>query len=45
MDLSQIIQNVTGKSVVNLSLYANNGIKSYEILLKTIWKIIKHQTQ
>ena len=34
MDLSQIIQNVTGKSVVNLSLYANNGIKSYEILLK-----------
>ena len=28
------IQNVTGKSVVNLSLYANNGIKSYEILLK-----------
>ena len=28
------IQNDTGKSIVNLSLYANNGIKSYEILLK-----------
>ena len=30
------IQKTIGLNTINLSLYANNGIESYEILLKNI---------